>query len=152
SAEQSSHSGEVQITSNASLMARVYGDGTWQLRTERLSPVNPLEVVTCGSDLPSARSRSMRSRRIYDAPLSFLFLVFWSCATGCKGHSDCDAIAVGTPLANLPHVWGPPNQSTYYGCNQVSPTTEEVALLHCCSDGFNQPVNGGLRRCASGLV
>jgi len=42
SAEQTSHSGEIQITSNGSLVARVYGDGSWKLRTESLSPVNPL--------------------------------------------------------------------------------------------------------------
>ena len=94
----------------------------------------------------------MRSAGTFAAFLPLLLLVVWGGASGCKDHSDCDAIALGTPLASLPHVSGPPNQSTYYGCNQPSPPTEEVALLHCCSDGFNQPVDGGLRRCASGLV
>ena len=42
SAEETSHSGEVRITRNGSLMARVYGDGTWKLRTEILGPLNPL--------------------------------------------------------------------------------------------------------------
>jgi hypothetical protein len=42
SGEQSAHSGEVRITVNESLVARVYGDGSGKLRAESLSPVNPL--------------------------------------------------------------------------------------------------------------
>ena len=42
SGEQSAHSGEVRITVNKSLVARVYGEGSGKLRAESLSPVNPL--------------------------------------------------------------------------------------------------------------
>ena len=94
----------------------------------------------------------MRSAQRREVLLAFVLLGVWGAASGCTAHSDCEAIAAGMPLASLPHVSGPPDQSTYYGCDQLSPPTEEVALLHCCSDGFNRPVDGGLRRCASGLV
>jgi hypothetical protein len=40
-ADQTSHTGEVRITSDGTLIARVYGDGSWRLRTEVLSPLNP---------------------------------------------------------------------------------------------------------------
>ena len=94
----------------------------------------------------------MRTGRTSGVLLAFVLLVASGGAVGCKDHSDCEAIAVGTPLASLPGVHGPPNQSTSYGCYRVSPPTEEVSLVHCCSDGFNQPLDGGLRRCDSGLV
>ena len=94
----------------------------------------------------------MRTARTSDELLAFVLLVGCGGAVGCKNHSVCDEIAVGTPVASLPNVSGPPTQSTFYGCYQPSPPTEEVALVHCCSDGFNQPVDGGLRSCGSGPV
>ena len=60
----------------------------------------------------------MRTARTFGVLLAFPLVVVWGGAVGCKNHSDCEAIAVGTPLASLPHVWGPPDQSTYYGCYQ----------------------------------
>ena len=95
----------------------------------------------------------MRTARTRGVPLAFLLLVLWGGAVACKDHSECGAIAVGTPLASLPQVIGPPDQPVSLYCYQPSPPTEEVARLYCCSDPSNRPVDGGVRRCGSqGLV
>ena len=73
----------------------------------------------------------MRSARTGKVLLAFVLLVVWGGAVGCKDHSTCDDIAVGTSLASLPKVFG---REQYLGyCYSISPHTEELALLECCS-------------------
>jgi hypothetical protein len=76
----------------------------------------------------------MRTGRTCGVLLAFVLLVVWGGAVGCKDHSDCEAIAVGTPLASLPHVWGPPNQSTdgrllHDGAGSAAPVTWVALVL-----------------------
>ena len=95
----------------------------------------------------------MRTARTFGVLLAFLLLGFWGGgAVGCNCHAVCEDIAPGTPLASLPQVRGPPEQHLVY-CSELSPKTEEVARLWCCSRPPGYFVeDGGFRYCGSAPV
>ena len=90
----------------------------------------------------------MRTARTCGMLLPFLLLVVFGGAVGCKDHSDCGAIAVGTALASLPNVVGPEQFLGY--CYSISPQTEELQRLECCSrPPQGSPPEGAIRQCGS---
>ena len=93
----------------------------------------------------------MRRGLTREVLLACMLLLVWGGAMGCENHSSCDDIAVGTSLASLPKVLG---REQYLGyCHSISPQTEELALLECCSKPpQGSPPEGAVRQCGSSGV
>jgi hypothetical protein len=88
--------------------------------------------------------RAARSGVLIAAPL----LLFWGGLLGCSdSHEDCDSIAPGTPVSEVPVFAGSTSVPDY--CHALSgPTGQEELALRCCALE-NAPSDGGFRDCSA---